>query len=338
METIVNCGDVEAFLLYWGIWSGNIITGADFKMALSTIASRFDALPGNLKGASVLMLAAFGFTCMTLLIKLTGAHLHVMQILLVRQVVLIGIVAPTIFKDFPGSLRTDHFGLHIIRLFVAMVAMLLGFTAVIHLPLADATAIGFAKSFFVTILAIFILNEAVGLRRWGAVIVGFAGVLFMVRPGTDGFSIYALYSLGGAAAAGVVMVMIRLLTRTEKPITLMSYHAFGVGAVSLIPGIYYWQWPTQTEWIMLFVLGFVTYFAQMSNIHAYKWGEASVMASLDYVRLLYATIAGYLVFGNLPSSYTWIGAGVIIIASIYTIRREAKLKRSLTCSPDDKSY
>ena len=307
-------------------------------MSLPTLINKFNALPANLKGASALMLAAIGFTFMTLLIKLTGAHLHVTQILLVRQIVLIGIVAPTIFRDFPGSLRSDHKRLQFTRLFFAMFAMLLGFTAVIHLPLADATAINFAKSFFVTIFAVIILKEVVGLRRWMAVCVGFLGVMVMVQPGTDGFSIYALYSLCGAAAAGVVMVTIRLLTRTEKPATIVSYHALGIGAAMLVPGIYFWQWPTQAEWIMLVVMGFVTYFSQMTNIHAYKWGEASVMASLDYIRLLYATIIGYLVFGDLPGTYTWIGAAIIIAASIYTIRREAKLKQTITRAPDAKGY
>ncbi|PCI04362.1 MAG: hypothetical protein COB78_08570 [Hyphomicrobiales bacterium] len=307
-------------------------------MSLPTLIDRFNALPGNLKGASALMLAAIGFTCMTLLIKLTGSHLHVTQILLVRQVVMIGIVAPAIFRDFPGSLRSNHVGLQFVRLGFATFAMLMGFTAVINLPLADATAIGFAKSFFVTIFAVLILKEVVGLRRWMAVGVGFLGVMFMVQPGTDGFSIYALYSLCGAASAGVVMVLIRLLTRTEKPVTIMSYHALGIGAAMLVPGIYFWQWPTQTEWIMLGIMGFVTSLSQITNIHAYKWGEASVMASLDYTRLLYATIVGYLIFGDLPGPYTWIGAAVIITASIYTIGREAKLKRNLTRAPDAKGY
>ena len=307
-------------------------------MALPTLINRFNALPANLKGAAALMLAAIGFTCMTLLIKLTGAHLHVTQILLVRQIVMIGIVAPTIFRDFPGSLRSDHVGLQFTRLIVATFAMLMGFTAVINLPLADATAIGFAKSFFVTIFAVIILKEVVGLRRWMAVCVGFLGVMFMVQPGTDGLSIYALYSLCGAAAAGVVMVLIRLLTRTEKPVTIMSYHALGIGAIMLVPGIYFWQSPTQTEWIMMGIMGVVTSLAQLTNIHAYKWGEASVMASLDYTRLLYATIIGYLVFGDLPGPYTWIGAAIIITASIYTIRREAKLKKTVTRAPDAKEY
>ena len=134
------------------------------------------------------------------------------------------------------------------------------------------------------------------------------------------------------------MVLIRLLTRTEKPVTIMSYHALGIGAIMLVPGIYFWQWPTQTEWIMMGIMGIVTSLAQLTNIHAYKWGEASVMASLDYTRLLYATIIGYLVFGDLPGPYTWIGAAIIITASIYTIRREAKLKKTVTRAPDAKEY
>jgi drug/metabolite transporter (DMT)-like permease len=105
-----------------------------------------------------------------------------------------------------------------------------------------------------------------------------------------------------------------------------------------IPGIYLWQWPTSTQWLLLIFMGVTSYLAQMANIYAYKWGEASVLASLDYVRLLYATLFGWLVFSNLPSLATWIGAGVIVGASIYTIWREAKKKQDLTRSPAGRGY
>ena len=178
--------------------------------------------------------------------------------------------------------------------------MLCGFTAVIHLPLAEATALGFAKAFFVTIFAIFILREQVGPRRWAALGVGFLGVLVMVRPGSEAFDPIALYAIVGAAGAGLVMVIIRLLSRTDQPITILSYQAILVGLVMTGPGLWFWQWPTATEWTLLVGIALVSYGAQMLNIYAYKWGEASVMASLDYVRLLWATLLGWFVFNTLP--------------------------------------
>ncbi|MEM7294755.1 MAG: EamA family transporter [Pseudomonadota bacterium] len=126
----------------------------------------FDRLPDNLKGVVFLMMASVFFSLMALLIKLLGQRLNITQILLVRQLGMVALVAPAIFADFPGSLRTPRPGLHLARVGFALVAMLCGFSAVIHMPLADATAIFFAKSFFVTIFAVWVLTETVGPYRW----------------------------------------------------------------------------------------------------------------------------------------------------------------------------
>ncbi len=307
-------------------------------MFRDTISSRFEKLPPNIKGAALLMAAALFFSFMVALIKLLGQNHHITQILLIRQVIMSAIVAPMIWKNFPGALKSAHPYLQLVRIAFALVAMLLGFTAVVHLKLADATAIGFAKSFFVTIFAVLILEESVGMRRWAAVAVGFIGVMIMLRPGTDAFSIYGLYAIIASACAGFVMVIIRLMSRKDEPLTILTWQAIGVGLAMLIPGIWYWTAPTPFEWMLFVLMGVISYVAQMFNIHAYKWGEASVLASLDYVRLLYATVLGYFLFANLPGNQTWLGAAVIIAASIYTIRREATRNQKLVRSPQGRGY
>ncbi len=296
-------------------------------MSIATLKKSFDLLPNNVKGGIILMFAAAGFGTMVAMIKLVGARLDVFQILLVRQVVMAVIVAPTIMTNFPGSLKTNHFGLQLLRIVLALVAMGFGFTAVVNMPLAEVTAIGFAKSFFVTICAIFFLNEAIGIRRWFAVVTGFIGVLIVLKPGFDGFTIYGVYALIGSAGAGAVMVVIRILTRTESTTTILTYQALGVGLAVATPGIWFWLWPTPLEWALLIGMGIISYIAQMLNINAYKYGEASVMASLDYVRLIYSVFFGWLLFENLPDIWTWIGAMIIILASIYTIHRENQKKQ-----------
>lgn len=292
--------------------------------------NKFQTLPDSLKGVTVLMIAALGFTIMTALIKLLGSKLHVTQILFLRQLGMTLIVAPTLARNFPGSIKTTRLHLHLIRISFALIAMLAGFTAIIHLPLADATAIGFAKSFFVTVFAIWILHEIVGIRRWSATIVGFIGVLLMLQPGSQGFSIYGLYAVIAAAAAGVVMVIIRLMVRTEAPATILTYQAVGVGLVMMVPAIIYWQNPSLSDWIIIIAIGAISYFSQTCNIYAFKWGEASLLASLDYARLLYATALGFFIFGELPGLNTWIGAAIIVAAAIYTVHREAKRRKPLT--------
>lgn len=307
-------------------------------MPAASALVRLKSLPDNAKGGMILLCAAFFFTLMSLLVKLLGSNFHVVQILFIRQIVMSAIVAPLILRGFPHTLATARPGLQIGRIIVAMVAMLLGFTAIIRLPLADATAIAFAKSFFVTIFAIVILHETVGSRRWLAVAAGFLGVMVMLRPGTNGFSIYGLYAVIGAASAGLVMVFIRMLSRTERPTTILAWQAIGLGIIMAAPAAYFWKWPTPGEWLLLAALGVVSYSTQMLNIMAYKFGEASVMASLDYVRLLYAAILGFLVFGDLPMLNTWIGAAIIVLASIYTIRREARRRQTIVSRPEGRAY
>jgi drug/metabolite transporter (DMT)-like permease len=289
----------------------------------------FHRLSDNLKGISFLMLASFVFSIMALLIKLLGQNLHITQILLVRQIGMIILVAPAILRNFPGSLRSERPGLQLIRLLCALVAMLCGFTALIHMPLADATAIFFAKSFFVTILAVFFLSETVGVYRWSAVFVGFIGVMIMLQPGTDNFSIYGLASLAGAAGAAAVMITLRLLSRSDSTDTILIYGSVGVGLVMILPGLYFWQPPTATQWWLLGAVGVVSYFGQKLNIFAYKHGEASLLASLDYVRLLWATLFGYLIFDQFPDGSVWFGAGIVIASAIFMIYRETRRKRGL---------
>ena len=293
----------------------------------------FHRLPDNLKGIAFLMLASIAFSIMALLIKLLGQRLHVTQILLLRQSGMLLLVSPAILRSFPGSLRTAYPGLHLSRIACALVAMLGGFTALIHLPLADATALFFAKSFFVTIFAMLILHETVGRYRWSAVGVGFIGVLVMLQPGTDNFSVYSLASLAGAAGAAGVMINLRLLSQRDSADTILTWSALGVGVAMATPGLYFWQAPSLHEWGLLGALAVVSFFAQKGNIFAYRYGEASLLASLDYIRLIWATLLGFLVFDHLPGKVTWIGAAIVVAAAIFTIYRETRRKHRITAAP-----
>ena len=271
----------------------------------------FHRLPDNLKGALFLMQASIFFTIMALLIKLLGQHLHITQILFIRQLGMIVMVLPAIMSHFPGSLRSKLPGLQTLRLGFAIITMLCTFSAVIDLPLADATAISFAKSFFITIFAVLFLKEVVG-------------IMIMLQPGTADFSVYSIAALVGAAGAGAIMIILRMLSQKDSADTIMSWSALGVGLVMAIPGIYYWQPLATLEWGLLAVLAVVSYCGQRCNIFAFKHGEASLLASLDYGRLLWATLLGYLVFGHFPDAPTWVGASIVITAAIFVIYRETR--------------
>ncbi|TPW29859.1 DMT family transporter [Pararhizobium mangrovi] len=289
----------------------------------------FRSLSGNARGALFMVVAASLYSVMAALIKFAGQGLPVIQILLVRQVVMTIIVAPAVVRSFPGSLATRNPGLQFLRVVAAIVAMVCGFGALVHLPLANATAIAFSKSFFTTIFAIVLLGEVVGWRRWMAVVVGFAGVIVMAHPGTGEFSVYSVLAVVGALAAGFVMVIIRYMARTDTPLTILTYQAIFLGLAVAGPAIYYWQPPTPSEWFALVGVGAVGYVSQMANIMAYKEGEASVMAIFDYLRLIFAVLLGFYAFGEVPDLFTGIGAVIVVGSALYTVHRDTRRKAAI---------
>jgi len=302
------------------------------------LLQRFHDLPDNFKGSISVVVAALLLTAAVALIKLAGERLPIIQLLFLRQLGMAFMLYPVLAKDFPNSIKTSKPGLQVLRVGLALIALLGGFTAVVNMPLADATALAFAKSFFVTVFAVVLLREYVGPYRWFALVVGFLGVAIMMQPGSSGYSIYGVYAIAGAAAAGLVMVIIRILSQTESSESIMSYQIFGVGGITLIPAVMAWVAPTPVEWLIIMAISVLSFYAQKANIFAYKHGEASLLASLDYIRLLFAAVIGYLLFGQLPQLTTWIGAGIIILAAIFTVYREAKRQQTLTRAPGARGF
>jgi drug/metabolite transporter (DMT)-like permease len=298
--------------------------GAALTLLLLPISIPFKALPGNARGAIWVLIAGFFFTAMTGLIKEIGDTIPVVQILLFRQIVMTCTVLPILVSGFPGILKTNHLSLHLIRVCLAIVAMTCGFTAIVHLPLAEATAISFAKSLFVTLFAMVLLHEIAGPRRWFAVLLGFFGVLVMVRPGANGFDEYAMLALLGAGAAAAVMVIIRKVSQFDRWVTILSYQAILVGVLMVPPALYYWVTPTPFEWLVMGAIGLLSVVGQLANIQGFKEGEASAVAPMDYFRLVFATLIGFVIFLEVPQWETMVGAVLIIATSFFTVRAEKR--------------
>jgi len=290
-----------------------------------------------------MLVGAFMFSVMVTIIKIIGSRISIFEILFFRQLAMTIIVAPVIIRGLPNSLKTQMPALQALRVVAATSAMIMGFSAFIHLPLSTATAIGFSKTMFITILAIIFLKETVGIRRWSAVVVGFVGVIIMIAP-EDGwttfanFDIWSLAALLSAACAGLVMVIIRKLSQVDQAITILSFQAIFVGLLMIVPTIYFWVTPTLEEWLWMGLLGLVSVIAQTANIRAYKAGEATAISTIDYTRLVYASILGFLIFAEIPDLNTMIGAAVIIAASLYTLHREGQQGKALARSKEGRTY
>ncbi len=211
----------------------------------------------NLRG-SLLMIAAFtAFAVMMTLIKLAGGRIPLPQILIVRQLVMTLILALVVGRALPRIMHTSRPGLQFLRGMFSLGAMLCGFTALIHLPMAEATALGFAQVLFVTLLAILILREVVDRRRWVALAIGFAGVFVMLRPGGEAMNGYALLAILGALFGAGITISVRVLGQSERTETIL----FWQGAVVLIalglPAVFLWTPPTPVEWALMVGIGVV---------------------------------------------------------------------------------
>jgi drug/metabolite transporter (DMT)-like permease len=292
--------------------------------AWKRILTPLEAMPGNVRGAVYVMTAGMIFTVVSAFVKELGGEITVFQVLAIRQVTMTVTVLPLIARNFPDALRTRSLKLQFARVVFAMMAMVGGFLSVQHMPLADATALSFAKSLFVTVFAIIFLKEVAGLHRWAATIIGFCGVLFILQPSADGVEIYAVYALIGAAGAAMVMIIIRHLSQFDRSITILSYQAILVGVTMVPLAIIYWVPPTLEQWLMMLAIGVLSVVGQFANIAGFRAGEATAVAPMDYSRMLFATLIGAVIFLEVPSWATVFGSCVIIATSFYTVRSERR--------------
>ncbi|HED14755.1 MAG TPA: DMT family transporter [Gammaproteobacteria bacterium] len=288
--------------------------------------SRFpDAISDNVRGALWALAATAAYVVVGALVKIASRDYYAIQILFFRQSVMLLLVLPTVLRHFPQSLKTERLGLHLLRLVGAITALLLSFVALAHLPLATATTLSFAKMFFVTLIAVPMLGEVVGRYRIAALVVGFAGVLLMVRPDPQNTSnLYSMVAIVAAAGAALGVVCVRKLSTTESTVTLLSYQAIFIGVLVAFPTYWFWHQPDLQGLLLLLAIGVISLIAQWLGVQAYRAGEASVVTSMEYTKLVYATIIGILVFAEWPQLNTLVGAAIIISAATFTVIRESR--------------
>jgi drug/metabolite transporter (DMT)-like permease len=197
------------------------------------------------------------------------------------------------------------------------------------LPLTTAITLAFAQVFFVALLAMWFLKEPIGMHRISAVLVGFVGVIVVMRPGVDGLiNIHALIPLAGAVGAALAVISVRRLSQTESTATLLFYQAAFVGLLAGVPLIWLWATPDLFGLFFLTAMGILATVGQWVGVKALRLGEASVIGNIQYTQLIYAAILGYFVFNEVPDMFTLIGAAIVIGSALYIVHREAIRKRA----------
>jgi drug/metabolite transporter (DMT)-like permease len=231
-----------------------------------------------------------------------------------------------VWRSGVDSLRTRHPYAHALRAGLIVSALGLFFSAISLMPLAEAVAVAFVAPLFVTSLSVPLLGEHVGIRRWVAVFLGFVGALIVLQPGTGAFRPEALLVVGSALSFSLAMILTRKMTRTETTISLFSYTTIGATLISAPFLGFAWQTPGTVHLLGFLVLGVVSSVAAFLIIVAYKNAPASVIAPFEYTALIWASLAGWVIWNEQPESTVWIGATIIILSSLYVAKREASMK------------
>jgi drug/metabolite transporter (DMT)-like permease len=277
-----------------------------------------------LRAVAYIVVATVLFVIMNAGVKVLRASIPTVELIWVRSLGhLIFVVA--LFAPAAGGWRlfaTRKPGLQVARSVMLLASTSFFFTAIGLVPLADATAISFTSPFIVAALAGRFLGERVGADHWIAIGLGFVGALVVIRPGA-GTSPYAVLVLGSAACYAAYQLLTRRVAGFDRPETSVAYSALvGTGLLSLVVP-FYWVTPERLwHWGVLAMLGLFGGLGHYYVARALMWGPASIISPFHYVQLVWAAVVGYLVFGDVPPVWTWLGSAVIIGSGLYIALRE----------------
>lgn len=228
------------------------------------------------------------------------------------------VVSPIVlWRHGPSAVHTENAGLQILRGGFLLTATLLFFTSISYIPLANAVALVFIAPVVLTTMSALFLREKVPLTRWIAVSVGFVAVLIIVRPGFTSFHWASLLALCTAVAFSLYLLSTRMLAGTAPPmVTLMYQSLLGVVVMSaILPFV--WVMPTPTGWLLMVTLGAIAAVSHFLVIKAFEFADASTLAPYNYTEIIMATLLGYVVFGDFPDPWTWVGMALIVATAVY---------------------
>jgi drug/metabolite transporter (DMT)-like permease len=283
----------------------------------------------RLAGIGLMLAGVWAFSFGDALGKYIVASYPVGQLLFLRAVASLALLSPLIWRSRHEFLRLERPGLHLLRVVLSTLEVAAFFVAVRYLPLADVITFYLASPIFVTALSALVLREQVGWRRWCAVAVGFCGVLIAMRPSAQSISWPALIALGGSTCFAILMLITRSLRGASDTVLASSQFigTFTFGALLLPFG---WVTPSLPGFGLFALAGAISVGALLCVNRSLKLAPASVVVPYQYSMIVWAVMFGYLVFGDVPTMATLIGAAIIIGAGFYIFLREQALGREDT--------
>ena len=270
-----------------------------------------------------MLVSCVALSCLAAMGRMLGQYeVNSFQTVFCRLFFAFVVLLPLVLHSGIGKVATTQLKTYIFRSISGIIAMWMWFYAVTLIPIGEQTALSFLAPLFTTMGAAVFLGETVRMRRWLAIMVGFIGALIIIRPGIIDLTLGHFVAITTALAFGCSTLIIKHLTRKDDPLVIVFISHLIMMPLALLPALYVWEWPSYNVWLILMATGPIAVIGHVTMAKAYKLADASFVAGVDYARLPFAVLFGWLLFGELSDIWTWIGASIIFGSSFYVIRRE----------------
>lgn len=296
-------------------------------MRLPVISDVYANAPPAARGVALMLATTLIFTAMQVTVRRVAEDLHPFEVAFLRNVFGLAVLFPLFLRSGFSVLRTSKLKLHAARAILQTAAMLFFFTALTLAPLSEVVALSFTSPLFATVLAILILREKAGIRRWAALLAGFAGALIILRPGVAVVGLGPLLVVCSSLVWGGAMTFIKVLGRTDSSLTITAYMGLFMVPLSFVPALFVWEWPSLDILPLLLLIGVFGATGHLALAQAFKEADTTAVMPFDFMRLIWASILGFIVFAEVPDIWTWAGGSVIFGSAIYIAFREARRKQ-----------
>ena len=280
-----------------------------------------------IRAAVLMLLATVFFSIMVGGIRHVSTEVNSFLVVFFRNLFGFLIIGPVIARMGFSFLRTNNYRLLFLRTMAGLASMFIWFYAVTLAPLAEAVALSFSAPLFVTIIAFAFLGEERTAARWIATLVGFGGVLLVVRPGFSELSYAHVMLLVSSLLNAFSVLLIKQMTRSDPPERIVAYMVLLFAPFSLIPALFFWEWPSWSALFWLAAIGASGTFAHILQTRALAAADATAIMPFDFSRLPFAALIGFIAFHEVPDLWTVLGGLVIFGASLYIGQQETRRSR-----------
>ena len=265
-------------------------------------------------------------------VKLLSEDLHPIIICFYRCLMGLIIITPFVARNNFQALKTNNMRLQIFRALINIISMICWFSAIGMMHFEKATALGFTTPLFTTILAVLVLGEVIRFHRTAALLLGFIGILIIIRPGYVPFEFGTILMLIASFSFSFVLIFVKKLSASDTSLTIIFYHLLYMTPVFFVLSLFYWQTVTLDQFIIFSMMGASGLLSHWCLAQAFKLSDTTFVMPLQFTKLIWASLIGLFIFAEQPDIWTWVGGIIIFISVVYITYREA-FKKKGTAKP-----